>query len=126
MPPRITEESNRPRVSDRTMVANLATTTLVRFKKTKGGVTITSMKPLGMGIRCLNASVSGPTTINITETVTHRVGGWMHESIRGRPAGGKKCLLTSPFIGLAFLAPHRDSSDTGFIQPGPKDKPPVG
>ena|SRR5215471_4609231 len=102
MPPRITEESNRPRVSDRTMVANLATTTLVRFKKTKGGVTITSMKPLGMGIRCLNASVSGPTTINITETVTHRVGGWMHESIRGRPAGGKKCLLTSPFIGLAL------------------------
>src|SRR5215472_17887214 len=102
MPPRITEESNRPRVSDRTMVANLATTTLVRFKKTKGGVTITSMKPLGMGIRCLNASVSGPTTINITETVTHRVGGWMHESIRGRPAGGKKCLLTSPFIGFAL------------------------
>src|SRR5713101_8020329 len=55
MPPRIIEESNRPRVSDRTMVANLATTTLVRFKKTKGGVTITSMKPLGMGTRCLAA-----------------------------------------------------------------------
>src|SRR6266849_10487870 len=102
MPPRITEKSNRPRVSDRTMVANLATTTLVRFKKTKGVVTITSMKPLGMGIRCLAAGARGPTTINITGTVAHRAGGWMHESIRGRPAGGEKCLLTSPFIGLAL------------------------
>src|SRR6266849_3014334 len=99
MPPRITAESNRPRVSDRTMVANLATTTLVRFKKTKGGVTITSMKPLGMGIRCLAAGARGPTTLNTTGT---GLGGWMHESIRGRPAGGEKCLLTSPFIGLAL------------------------
>src|SRR5713101_5867577 len=103
MPPRITAESNRPRVSDRTMVANLATTTLVRFKKTKGGVTITSMKPLGMGIRCLAAGARGPTTLNTTGT---GLGGWMHESIRGRPAGGEKCLLTSPFIGLA-LRPAR-------------------
>src|SRR6266852_1358367 len=102
MPPRITEKSNRPRVSDRTMVANLATTTLVRFKKTKGVATITSMKPLGMGIRCLAAGARGPKTINITGTVAHRAGGWMHESIRGRPAGGEKCLLTSPFIGLAL------------------------
>src|SRR6266849_3994675 len=104
MPPRITEEINRPRVSDRTMVANLATTTLVRFKKTKGVVTITSMKPLGMGIRCLAAGARGPTTINITGTVAHRAGGWMHESIRGRPAGGEKCLLTSPLQKLQLCA----------------------
>src|SRR5713226_4279537 len=118
MPPRITEKSDRPRVSDRTMVANLATTTLVRFKKTKGGVTITSMKPLGMGIRCLAAGARGPTTLNTTGT---GLGGWMHESIRGRPAGGEKCLLTSPFIGLTLrpgdsLTAPRAALSVGFIR----------
>src|SRR6266851_9489767 len=102
MPPRITEESNRPRVSDRTMVANLATTTLVRFKKTKGVVTITSMKPLGMGIRCLAAGARGPRRSTSRGPLHTGLGGWMHESIRARPAGGEKCLLTSPFIGLAL------------------------
>src|SRR5262252_8905637 len=103
MPPRITEESNRPRVSDRTMVANLATSTLVRFKEDEGRRHDTSMKPLGMGIRCLAASASGPTKDqHHGDRCTHRAGGWMHETIRGRPAGGEKCLLTSPFIGLAL------------------------
>ena len=95
------------------MVADLATNVLVRFKKTKGVVTITSMKPLGMGIRCLAAGARGPRPINITGTVAHRAGGWMHESIRGALRAGKKCLLTSPFIGRSseseeVLATHRN------------------
>src|SRR6516225_10416996 len=102
MPPRITEESNRPRVSDRTMVASLATTTLVRLKKTKGGITITSMQPLGMGIGCLACCCETTYDDQHYGAVAHRAGGWMHESIRSRPAGGEKCLLTSPFIGLSL------------------------
>ena len=88
------------------MVANLATTTLVRFKKTKGVVTITSMKPLGMGIRCLAAGARGPRRSTSRGSLhTGLLGGWMHQSIRGRPAGGEKCLLTSPFIGRILYCP---------------------
>ena len=39
MPPRTTEESYRPRVSDRTMVGNSAIVMLVSFKKRMGAVT---------------------------------------------------------------------------------------
>ena len=106
MPPRITEESNRPRVSDRTMVANLATTTLVRLKKMKGGITIMSMKPLGTGIGCLAYWCETTYDDQHYGTVAHRAGGWMHESIRSRPAGGEKCLLTSPFTGPFLVMPR--------------------
>src|SRR6266699_1739745 len=47
MPPRTTEESYRPRVSDRTMVGNSAIVMLVSFKKRMGAVTTVEMEPQG-------------------------------------------------------------------------------
>src|SRR6266852_1752029 len=109
MPPRITAESNRPRVSDRTMVANLATTTLVRFKKTKGGVTITSMKPLGMGTRCLAAGAR--RTYDDQHHGDRCTQGWGLDARKyPRPSCGRgKMSLDIPFYRTRVTGRGRDS-----------------
>ncbi len=115
MPPRITEESNRPRVSDRTLVANLATTLLVRFKKTKGVVTITSMKTLGTGIRCLAAGARGPTTINITGTRCTQGWGLDARKHPRPPCGRGKMSLDIPFY-RTFVSGRRGFGYAPFIK----------
>jgi hypothetical protein len=47
MPPRMTEESYRPRVSDRTMVGNSATVTLASFANRRATVSTGTMEPQG-------------------------------------------------------------------------------
>jgi hypothetical protein len=47
MPPRMTEESSRPRVSDRTMVSNSATVTLASFANRRATVSTETMEPQG-------------------------------------------------------------------------------
>src|SRR6266849_9001121 len=60
MPPRTTPKSYRPRVSDRTMVANRATHHTCQSSEAKGVVTITGMKLQGIGIRSLAAVARDP------------------------------------------------------------------
>src|SRR5215472_17193303 len=57
---------------------------------------IMSMKPPRIGTHCLATSARGPRQ---SAARRNRVGLDARKDPR-RPAGGEKCLLTSPFIGL--------------------------
>ena len=100
MPPRTTPESSRPRVSDRTMVANLTIATLVGFEPRMASSLIMSMKPLRRGTRCLDEDARGPRPSTARRNPAEGLDARKHPR---RPASGEKYLLTSPFIGLPVL-----------------------
>jgi hypothetical protein len=61
------------------------------------------MKPLGMGIRCLAASASGPRTDQHHRDLAHTgLGAGCTKLSAAALRAGEKCLLTSPFIGLSL------------------------
>src|SRR6516165_12342223 len=97
MPPRTTPESSRPRVSDRTMVANLTIATLVGFEQRMASSLIMGMKPLRRGTPCLDADARGPRPSTARCNPAEGLDARKHPR---RPASGEKYLLTSPFIGL--------------------------
>src|ERR1700731_504434 len=109
MPPRITEKSCRPRVSDRTMVGNSATSLACEFQKTEWRRHDSDMKPQR------GRSIDGPSLPGLWgRSATGQNGqaaankevsavwseGWMSENISGVPAGRSVFHLTFPFIGL--------------------------
>jgi len=97
MPPRTTPESSRPRVSDRTMVANLAIATLVGFEQRMASSLIMSTKPLRRGTPSLDEDARGPRPSTAWCNPAEGLDARKHPR---RPASGEKYLLTSPFIGL--------------------------
>src|SRR5260370_41408811 len=109
MPPRTTEKSCRPRVSDRTMVGNSATRLACEFQKTEWRRHDSDMKSQ-RGRSIEGPSLRGlwgrsPTGQNGQPAAKKDVsamwsGGWMSENISGVPAGRSVFHLTSPFIGL--------------------------
>ena len=96
MPSRTTPESSRPRVSDRTMVANLAIATLVGFEQRMASSQIMSMKPLRRGTGCLDEDATGPRPSTARCNPAEGLDARKHPR---RPASGEKYLLTFPFIG---------------------------
>jgi hypothetical protein len=109
MPPRITEKSCRPRVSDRTMVGNSATRLACEFQKTEWRRHDSDMKPQrgrsidGRSLRGLwGRSATGQNGQAVANKEVSAVWseGWMSENISGVPAGRSVFHLTSPFIGL--------------------------
>jgi hypothetical protein len=109
MPPRITEKSCRPRVSDRTMVGNSATRLACEFQKTEWRRHDSDMKPQrgrsidGPSLRGLwGRSATGQNGQAAAHKEVSAVWseGWMSENISGVPAGRSVFHLTSPFIGL--------------------------
>ena len=111
MPPRTTPESSRPRVSDRTMVANLAIATLVGFEQRMASSLIMSMKPLRRGTRCLDEDARGPRPSTARRNPAEGLDARKHPR---RPASGEKYLLTSPFIGLPCSRQCRTNSGEQF------------
>src|SRR5229473_7767924 len=102
MPPRITQKSDRPRVSDRTMVANFATVKLASF-----GNRIAPSRQLNgtTGMEdALAAShdESEPSvwTDHQSKPAAVRRAGRQDENPLGLRSRGGIFLLTSPFIGL--------------------------
>jgi hypothetical protein len=108
MPPRITEKSGRPRVSDRTMVGNSATRLACAFPRTEGRRHDTNMKPqrgrsiAGPSLRGLwGRSATGHNGQAAQEEVSAMWrGAGCRKIISGLPAGRSVFHLTSPFIGL--------------------------
>jgi hypothetical protein len=109
MPPRITEKSCRPRVSDRTMVGNSATRLACEFQKTEWRRHDSDMKPQrgrsieGPSLRGLwGRSATGQNGQAAANKEVSAVWseGWMSKNISGVPAGRSVFHLTSPFIGL--------------------------
>src|SRR5579859_3686782 len=93
MPPRITQQSLRPRVSDRTMVGTFATALL---EKRTGCTT----SPSPMSRNSWHPSYHRDRSANITGQPHPR--GWMSENL-SLPAQRQRCfLLTSPFIEPAL------------------------
>src|SRR5438270_8588203 len=89
MPPRTTQQSHRPRVSDRTMVGTLPPRCL---------------QALPHGTK--NAATDGPGSRATPRSTTEPHRGWMSDTyLLHLPAEGEKCfLLTSPFIEPALAA----------------------
>ena len=109
MPPRITEKSCRPRVSNRTMVGNSATRLACEFQKTEWRRHDSDMKPQrgrsidGPSLRGLwGRSATGQNGQAAANKEVSAVWseGWMSENISGVPAGRSVFHLTFPFIGL--------------------------
>jgi hypothetical protein len=108
MPPWITKESHRPRVSHRTMSYRLAgriTVTLVSFQETDGAVTTVEMEP--QAGRTLSPIHTTKRSNGFLRKTTRR--SRVHVQTIGLNAETKKlrhrvdaaiCLLTFPFIGL--------------------------
>ena len=113
MPPRITEKSCRPRVSDRTMVGNSATRLACEFQRTEGRRHDTNMKPQG------GRSIAGPSLRGLwgrsatghngqaaKEEVSARWrGAGCRKNVSGVPAGRSVFHLTSLFIGPSYWTP---------------------
>jgi hypothetical protein len=111
MPPWITKESHRPRVSHRTMSYRLAgriTVTLVSFQETDGAVTTVEMEP--QAGRTLSPIHTTKRSNGFLKKTTRR--SRVHVQTIGLNAETKKlrhradaaiCLLTFPFIGLLRL-----------------------
>src|SRR5580692_8410659 len=111
MPPWITKESHRPRVSHRTMSYRLAgriTVTLVSFQETDGAVTTVEMEP--QAGRTLSPIHTTKLSNGFLKKTTRR--SRVHVQTIGLNAETKKlrhradaalCLLTFPFIGLLRL-----------------------
>ena len=112
MPPRITQESYRPRVSDRTMVANFATATLASFGARMASSRYASMKPLGWRMIPPRRSAAGRTVK--TESQPHR--GLDAREYPRPPVGAEECLLTSPFIGQG----DKDGANSQNAVSGPR------
>ena len=134
MPPRITPESYRPRVSDRTMVANFGNRYACRFEPRMASSRIMSMKPPRIGTYCLVTSARGPGQ---SAARHNRAGGLDARKDPRRPAGGEKCLLTSPFIGppdvvlseeaaIANVALERHRPGLMTVQARDRQRAPVG
>src|SRR5256885_6307727 len=90
MPPRTTQQSHRPRVSDRTMVGTLPPRCL---------------QALPHGTK--NAATDGPGYRATPRSTTEPHRGWMSDTyLLHLHAEGEKCfLLTSPFIERATICP---------------------
>jgi hypothetical protein len=99
MPSRTTQESYRPRASDRTMVANLADRHACPFQERDDAVTIAIMKPLGWDQSLSSRRRSG-TTRRQDGRMRNRTAGLDVARPTAPSGGGENCLLTSPFIGL--------------------------
>src|SRR6516164_6671661 len=105
MPPRITQESYRPRVSDRTMVGNAATVTLASFRNRRAPSRPgkwnhrDGREPCPFARRRATVSLGQATR---RRERPFKQWGWMPRPkyLRHR-AKGEIFLLTSPFIGLA-------------------------
>src|SRR2546426_6176081 len=96
MPPRTTQQSHRPRVSDRTMVGTLPPRCL---------------QALPHGTK--NAATDGPGYRATPRSTTEPHRGWMSDTyLLHLHAEGEKCfLLTSPFIEPLLLGePQRDTA----------------
>ena len=111
MPPRMTQESCRPRVSDRTMVGNSATRLACEFQRTEGAVMSANMKTTGRKKhpRPVAPRPSGPLrdgakrSSSCRRNVATGAGGWMSKKYSCR-SGGDKCFsLDIPFILLAHV-----------------------
>src|SRR6516165_798794 len=104
MPPRITQESYRPRVSDRTMVGNAATVTLASFRNRRAPSRPGKWNHRDGREPCRFARRRA--TVSLGQATRRRERpfkqwGWMPRPkyLRHR-AKGEIFLLTSPFIGL--------------------------
>jgi hypothetical protein len=125
MPPRITEKSCRPRVSDRTMVGNSATRLACEFQKTEWRRHDSDMKPQrgrsidGRSLRGLwGRSATGQNGQAVANKEVSAVWseGWMSENISGVPAGRSVFHLTSPFIGHPTRRPGRRQLLTMWVE----------
>ena len=114
MPPGMTQESCRPRVSDRTMVGNSATRSACEFQRTEGAVISANMKRRQGG-----KSIQGPLFRGLTgrsatgrndqaaaeEMWLRELGAGCRKNIPAVPVGRSVFHLTSPLIGCLWL--HR-------------------
>ena len=105
---RMTQESCRPRVSDRTMVGNSATRLACEFQRTEGAVMSANMKRQG------GKSIQGPLLRGLAgrsatgqndqaaaeEMWLLGLGAGCRKNIPAVPAGRSVFHLTSPLIGL--------------------------
>ena len=105
---RMTQESCRPRVSDRTMVGNSATRLACEFQRTEGAVMSANMKRQG------GRSIQGPLLRGLAgrsatgqndqaaaeEMWLLGLGAGCRKNIPAVPAGRSVFHLTSPLIGL--------------------------
>ena len=98
MPFRITQESYRPRVSDRTMVGTLPARSACKFQEPNGVDNESCHETIGMGTTrpALHRQKAVQTSGNSR-------GGLDGREILPHPAEGEKCLLTSPSIGLPTM-----------------------
>ena len=106
MPPGMTQESCRPRVSDRTMVGNSAARLACEFQRTEGAVISANMKrrqggksiqgPLLRGLAGRSA-MGTKRSSSCRRNVASKAGGWMSKKYSCR-SGGEKCFsLDIPF-----------------------------
>jgi len=109
MPPGMTQESCRPRVSDRTMVGNSATRLACEFQRTEGAVISANMKrrqggksiqgPLFRGLAGRSATGRNDQAA-AQEMWLRELGAGCRKNILAVPAGRSVFHLTSPLIGL--------------------------
>ena len=125
MPPRMTQESCRPRVSDRTMVGNTATRLACEFQRTKRRRHVSEHETTGTKKhpRSVAPRPSGPLrngakrSSRCRTNVATGAGGWMSKKYSCR-SGGEKCFLldipfnrTSRSCGFGSGLPTRSAMD---------------
>src|SRR5438309_4863486 len=101
MPPRTTEKSPRPRVSDRTVVAVFDHRPLVQFQEPTSVVPATNMERERFERAATAAGEHPPRSAaaarrGMIASVSER--GWKPQKESERPACGEIFLLTSPLI----------------------------
>ena len=94
MPFRITQESYRPRVSDRTMVGALPTRSACKFQEPNGVDTIVMKHP-----ECRPSALASPPKSGPDEVLRQPEQGLDVRENLTPPVEGEKFLLTSPSIG---------------------------
>ena len=103
MPPRTTEESYRPRVSDRTMVGNSAIVMLVSFKKRMGAVTTGEMELQGgRGISPFRVTKRSTKLRRLSKTTRRSR---VHVQTVGLNAETKKVSAPSPWENISLDIP---------------------
>src|ERR1039457_3165633 len=115
MPFRITQESYRPRVSDRTMVGTLPARSACKFQEPNGVDNGSCHETVAMGTTRSDAPQRKAVQTLRSEKPSRRRGnprggGLDAREILPRLAKGEKCLLTSPSIGLSHSC-----DDYGFM-----------
>jgi hypothetical protein len=108
MPPRMTEKSCRPRVSDRTMVGNSATRLACEFQRTEGRRRDNDMKPqrgssiAGPSLRGLWGRSATGQNGQVPKEKTRQYGGGLDAAkiLLASASGRSVFRLTSLFIGL--------------------------